>query len=149
LVQAVLGFLLVAVNGEFVAENGLEIAHAEPEAERQFRFFQMNGEKGLVLVEGKIDFVAAVDRVSGSRWDEHEKHRAIDDRPGDFLGPLVAGLDALVVPYVDAGLVETRDLLVDHGGVLVRIAYEDIGFVPLVGLERRDDGDVYEMIASG
>ena len=66
LVQAVLGFLLVAVDGELIAEDGLEVTHAESETERQFRLFQMDGEKGFVLVEGQIDFVAAIYRSGGS-----------------------------------------------------------------------------------
>jgi hypothetical protein len=41
------------------------------------------------------------------------------------------------------------DLLVDHGDILVGIAYKDVGFVSLVGLERRDGGNIQEMVAPG
>ena len=67
LVEGVLGFPLVAVNGELVAQNGLEIAHAELETRGQSRLLQIDGEKGLVLVEGQVDFVAAIDRGGGAR----------------------------------------------------------------------------------
>ena len=53
-----------------------------------------------------------------------------------MLGPIIAWLDALVVPDAVTCLVEAKDLTKNEWPVGMSITDEDIGLAPVVGLER-------------
>ena len=92
----------------------------------------MNHEDGLVGVEGEIDFFVTVRRRARFRCDEVEKHARVVDRIGALLAPALSGADPIVVPDIEALVVQRLELAIDLFRVRVRVTDEDEGRVSLV-----------------
>ena len=96
----------------------------------------MNDEDGFVAVQCEIDFFVTVRRRARLGSDEIKKHARIVDGVGELLAPALSGADAVVVPDIEALVVQRLELAIDLFRVRVRVADEDEGLVSLVCRER-------------
>ena len=68
--------------------------------------------------------------------DEQEKQTAVSDFVGQFLGPGVTGTDTLVIPDVEALIMQPLDFGIYAYAVFVSVADEDVGVITLIGCKR-------------
>src|SRR5688572_25706628 len=80
-----------------------------------------------------MDLVAAMPRADGFRADVEQQQAGSEDRRAEVLGKLGAGADAFVVPDIDALAAKPADFRINGFRVCVRVAYENVGAVSVVG----------------
>ena len=93
----------------------------------------MHREHPAGLLQREVHLSTAVFRKHRAWRDVVQEYRGVFDMPCEHLGPLGAGVDAFVVPEVEAGLGQMGDLGIDERSVIMRITHKDIRFIAFVG----------------
>ncbi len=96
---------------------------------RCFPQLEIHREDRYVRVQGVANLAVAVRRCDRRFRDEVQDGTGVIQRRGDLLAPDATATYSLVVPKVEAVVLEPVELFIDPGCIVVRIAHEHTGFI--------------------